>query len=116
MGQPDDFSTFLTAVIDASAFKDHAAYIDAAAQECTILAGGKYDKSQGYFVQPTLIETTNPKSTTMVQEISRRDLWKHKRARCICSAPVALCKMHLPSARTSQPKHKRCCGAIIAPS
>jgi 1-pyrroline-5-carboxylate dehydrogenase len=72
MGQPDDFSTFLTAVIDASAFKDHAAYIDGAAankQECTILAGGKYDKSQGYFVQPTLIETTNPKSTTMVQEI-----------------------------------------------
>lgn len=74
MGQPDDFSTFLTAVIDASAFKDHAAYIDAAAAAaqnavCTILAGGKYDKSQGYFVQPTLIETTNPKSTTMVQEI-----------------------------------------------
>ena len=71
MGQPDDMSTFMTAVIDGSAFRDHSKYIDNAKQspECTILAGGKYDKSVGYFVEPTLIETTNPRDTTMVEEI-----------------------------------------------
>jgi len=71
IGQPDDMSTFMTAVIDASAFKDHSRYIDNAkqSQDCKILAGGKYDKNMGYFVDPTLIETKNPNYTTMVEEI-----------------------------------------------
>ena len=71
MGQPDDFSTFMTAVIDASAFKDHKAYIDTAkmSPECAILAGGTCDDSVGFFVEPTVVVTTNPSYTTMVEEI-----------------------------------------------
>lgn len=72
MGQPDDFSTFMTAVIDSAAFSSHSAYIDGAKKdktECAIIAGGKYDKSVGYFVEPTMIETSNPTYCTMVEEI-----------------------------------------------
>lgn len=72
MGQPDDFSVFMTAVIDGSAFKDHSNYINhakASTQECTILAGGNVDSSKGYFVEPTIIHTTNPAYKTMKEEI-----------------------------------------------
>lgn len=71
VGQPDDFTSFMTAVIDASAFKDHSKYIDyaKASSECEIIAGGKYDDSKGYFIDPTVIVTTNPKFKTMEEEI-----------------------------------------------
>jgi 1-pyrroline-5-carboxylate dehydrogenase len=71
VGQPDDFKSFMTAVIDASAFKDHSTYIDNAksSSECEIICGGKYDNSSGYFVEPTAIVTTNPKYVTMQEEI-----------------------------------------------
>ena len=71
VSDPDDFSAFMTAVIDGSAFKDHSGYIDgaAASSECQIIAGGTYDKSIGYFVQPTVIVTTNPHYKTMKEEI-----------------------------------------------
>lgn len=71
MGQPDDFSTFMTAVIDATAFNDHTNYINGAknSNECEIIAGGNTNKSIGYFVEPTIIVTTNPKYKTMQEEI-----------------------------------------------
>ncbi len=71
MGQPDDFSCFMTAVIDKSAFRDHGGFIAAAkaASDAKVVAGGGLDDSTGYFVQPTVIETTNPKFKTM-QEVS----------------------------------------------
>ena len=70
-GQPDDFTTFLTAVIDKAAFKSHTTYIEGARSNhsCTIIAGGKYSDAQGYFIEPTIIVTTDPKSTTMQEEI-----------------------------------------------
>jgi 1-pyrroline-5-carboxylate dehydrogenase len=71
MGTPGDLSNFFSAVIDERSFDKIAGYIEGAKQDpsCTILAGGTYDKSVGYFVAPTVVVTTNPKSTTMVQEI-----------------------------------------------
>lgn len=62
---------FMTAVIDASAFKDHAAYIDGAknSKDCQIIAGGNYSSELGYFVQPTVILTSDPKYKTMQEEI-----------------------------------------------
>lgn len=71
MGTPADFGNFFSAVIDERSFDKIAGYIEAARQDasCTILSGGTYDKSVGYFVAPTVVVTTNPKSKTMVEEI-----------------------------------------------
>lgn len=71
MGEPEDFSNFINAVIDERAFDKISAYIDyaAAADDAEIIAGGKYDKSVGYFIEPTVVVTTNPKFKTMVEEI-----------------------------------------------
>lgn len=71
MGQPDDMSTFMTAVIDKVAFKKHSDYIEGAkaSSECEIIAGGKCDSTKGYFVEPTVIVTTNPNYKTMQEEI-----------------------------------------------
>lgn len=71
MGQPDDMKTFMTAVIDASAFKDHSGFIDGAknSASCSIIAGGNYNNKEGYFVEPTVIVTTDPRYRTMQEEI-----------------------------------------------
>lgn len=71
MGSVEDFSNFINAVIDEKSFNNIAKYIDGAhaSSEASILAGGTYDKSVGYFVAPTLIETTNPKYVSMCEEI-----------------------------------------------
>lgn len=71
MGDPADFSNFVNAVIDARAFKKISAYIDHAKQasEAKILCGGEYDDKKGYFIRPTLIQTTNPHYKSMVEEI-----------------------------------------------
>ena len=71
MGTPADLGNFFSAVIDERSFDKIAGYIEAARQDpsCTILAGGTYDKSVGYLVAPTVVVTTHPKSTTMVEEI-----------------------------------------------
>ncbi|MEY3052683.1 MAG: hypothetical protein RLY31_2468 [Bacteroidota bacterium] len=71
MGSPEDFSHFMNAVIDERAFDKITGYISAARQDsrCTILAGGTYSKEKGYFIAPTVILTTDPKSPTMVEEI-----------------------------------------------
>lgn len=71
MGGVEDFSNFVNAVIDASSFKSIRDYIEGARKsaDCEIIFGGNCDDSVGYFVEPTVILTTNPKSTTMVEEI-----------------------------------------------
>lgn len=71
MGTPADTSNYINAVIDEKAFDKIASYIDFAhaSDEAEVIFGGKYDKSVGYFVDPTVIVTTNPKFKTMQEEI-----------------------------------------------
>jgi len=71
VGDPADFSTFMNAVIDEKAFDKIMGYISLArsSQECEIIYGGNGDKTVGYFVEPTIILTTNPKFITMQEEI-----------------------------------------------
>ena len=71
IGQVDDFKNFMTAVIDGAAFKDHTGFIDRAhaSPDAEIIAGGTYDDSKGYFVNPTIIVAKTPKYETMEQEI-----------------------------------------------
>ena len=71
MGSPEDFSNFITAVIHENAFNKLASYIDQAKKDADaeIIAGGGYDKSKGWFIEPTVIVTTNPKYATMETEL-----------------------------------------------
>ena len=71
LGSPEDFSNFMTAVIDKNSFEKSKAYIDRAkaSSEAEVVIGGTYDDSVGYFVQPTVIKATNPKYESMVDEI-----------------------------------------------
>lgn len=71
MGSPEDFSNFVNAVIDEAAFEKIASYIDHAKNDptCEILVGGNYDKSVGYFIEPTVILTTDPQYKSMQEEI-----------------------------------------------
>jgi 1-pyrroline-5-carboxylate dehydrogenase len=71
MGDPEDFTNFVNAVIDESAFKSITAYIDYAKQsgDCEILCGGRYDDSKGYFIEPTIVLTTDPHFKLMEEEI-----------------------------------------------
>jgi len=70
MGQPDDFTTFMSAVIDRNSFENIKRYIEEAKQskDCEVI-GGKCDDSSGYFIEPTIVVTGNPKFKTMVEEI-----------------------------------------------
>ncbi len=71
MGSPENFGNFITAVIHEGSFDKLAAYIDQAKKDtdAEIIVGGNYDKSKGYFIEPTVIVTTNPKYTTMETEL-----------------------------------------------
>ena len=71
MGSPEDTSNYINAVISEKAFDSISSYIDFAktADDAEIIAGGNYDKSVGYFIEPTIIVTTNPKFKTMVEEV-----------------------------------------------
>ncbi len=71
MGSPADFSNFMTAVIDEAAFNTITGYIDGVkeAPETEVIVGGGYDGSEGWFVEPTVVETSDPKSKTMREEI-----------------------------------------------
>ncbi|MBK9416362.1 MAG: L-glutamate gamma-semialdehyde dehydrogenase [Flavobacteriales bacterium] len=72
MGDPRDMRNFINAVIDEKAFDKIAAYIDGLKKDkknVTLIAGGKYDKSVGWFIEPTIAVTKDPKSTTMCEEI-----------------------------------------------
>ncbi|KAL7293953.1 hypothetical protein TKK_0012533 [Trichogramma kaykai] len=71
MGDPRDFSVFLGAVIDAAAFKRITGYINHAknSPDLEIIGGGHYDDSKGYFIEPTIVQTKNPKDKIMTEEI-----------------------------------------------
>lgn len=71
MGSPEDFRNFINAVIDEKSFDKLAAAIDAAkhSEEARVIYGGQYDKSQGYFIQPTLIQALTPDYVTMKEEL-----------------------------------------------
>ena len=71
MGDPSDFSNFINAVIDRNAFESIKDFIDDASNsdDAEIIFGGTYDDSVGYFIEPTIILTENPKYRTMCEEI-----------------------------------------------
>ncbi|WP_366186737.1 L-glutamate gamma-semialdehyde dehydrogenase [Flavobacterium ovatum] len=71
MGSPEDFGNFITAVIHEGSFDKLARFIDQAKKDtdAEIIVGGNYDKSVGYFIEPTVIVTTNPHYTTMETEL-----------------------------------------------
>ena len=71
IGSPLNFDSFTSAVIDCKAYDRITGYIKHAEQcpDLNIIAGGKYDKSIGYYVVPTLVETKNPRDRIMTEEI-----------------------------------------------
>ena len=71
MGSPEDMSNFITAVIHEGSFDKLASYIDQAKSDdnAEIIVGGNYDKSKGYFIEPTVILTKDPKYSTMCTEL-----------------------------------------------
>ncbi len=71
MGSPEDFGNFITAVIHEGSFDKLAGFIDQAKKDADaeIIVGGNYDKSVGYFIEPTIIVTTNPHYSTMETEL-----------------------------------------------
>lgn len=71
MGSPEDFRNFITAVIDERAFDKITSYIVLArdAKDAEIIAGGKYDKTVGYFIEPTMVVVTDPKHRLLEEEI-----------------------------------------------
>jgi 1-pyrroline-5-carboxylate dehydrogenase len=71
MGPTEDFTNFINAVIDEKSFDKLAKYIDAAKKDSNveIIAGGNYDKSSGYFIEPTIILAKDPKYVTMCEEL-----------------------------------------------
>ncbi|MBT8294038.1 MAG: L-glutamate gamma-semialdehyde dehydrogenase, partial [Eudoraea sp.] len=70
-GSPEDMSNFITAVIHEGSFDKLASYIDQAKKDkdASIVVGGNYDKSKGYFIEPTVILTTDPHYSTMETEL-----------------------------------------------
>jgi len=71
MGSPVDFRSFVSAVIDEASFDRIMGYVEHArgSSEAEILIGGQGDKSAGYFIQPTVVQTTNPRFKLMQEEI-----------------------------------------------
>jgi 1-pyrroline-5-carboxylate dehydrogenase len=71
MGSPEDFRNFINAVIDEKSFDKITKYIaDAKSNsKVKIISGGNYDKSKGYFIEPTVILSEDPNYTTMCEEI-----------------------------------------------
>jgi len=71
IGSPEDPSNFINAVISEKSFDKISSYIDYAKEQddAEIIIGGGYNKTKGYFIEPTIIVTTNPKFRTMCEEI-----------------------------------------------
>lgn len=71
MGDTMDFTNFMGAVIDESSFDKLSSFIDNAKKdkEAEIIAGGGHDKTKGYFIEPTVIQTTDPMYITMTEEL-----------------------------------------------
>jgi 1-pyrroline-5-carboxylate dehydrogenase len=71
MGSPEDFDNFVTAVIHRGAYERLVNAIEQVRKDsdAELIAGGTYDDSVGYFIQPTVVKTTNPHYTTMTKEL-----------------------------------------------
>ncbi|MFN7014765.1 MAG: aldehyde dehydrogenase family protein, partial [Bacteroidia bacterium] len=71
IGSVENFTNFINAVIDEKSFDKLASYIERAKKDsdAEIIAGGTYDKSEGYFIHPTVIQTKNPGYITMCEEL-----------------------------------------------
>jgi 1-pyrroline-5-carboxylate dehydrogenase len=71
MGSPEDPSNFINAVISEQSFNKISSYIDYIKEQkdAEIIIGGGYDKTKGYFIDPTVVVTTNPKFRTMCEEV-----------------------------------------------
>ena len=71
MGDPENFKNFVNAIIEEKAFDKISSYIDSGKKDknLELLIGGNYDKSKGYFIEPTVFITSNPKNKLMVEEI-----------------------------------------------
>ncbi len=101
VGDPRDFSHFMGAVIDRNAYRDHVGYIEHARKDGSkILAGGTYDDKVGYFIQPTLVETPDPRSKLMREEIFGPVLTWHVYDAKDVDGALALCDGTSPYALT----------------
>lgn len=71
MGPTEDFTNFVNAVIDEKSFDKLVKYIESAknSKDATVIAGGTYDKSKGYFIAPTIIQANDPRYVTMCDEL-----------------------------------------------
>jgi 1-pyrroline-5-carboxylate dehydrogenase len=69
MGDVRDFSNFMTAVIDENAFNNHTSYLELANKTAKVLTGGSSDSSEGWYVQPTLVQVEDPHHRLMEEEI-----------------------------------------------
>jgi 1-pyrroline-5-carboxylate dehydrogenase len=101
LGDPTDFTHFMAAVIDKSSFDKCKRYIEQArGTGLSIVSGGECDGRTGWFVQPTVIETANPTSPTMCEEIFGPILTIHPYEDARLDETVALCDTTSPYALT----------------
>ncbi len=102
MGDVRDFTNFMGAVIDRRAYDKHKSYIDHAneSNEAQVIAGGDYDDSKGFFIPPTVIETTNPEYKSMREEIFGPILTVYPYDPAKLDETLALCDTTSPYALT----------------
>jgi 1-pyrroline-5-carboxylate dehydrogenase len=101
VGDVRDFGNFMGAVIDRSAFRDHVGYIEHARKDGSkILTGGTYDDKVGYFIRPTVVETPDPRSKLMREEIFGPVLTWHVYDAKDVDGALALCDETSPYALT----------------
>jgi 1-pyrroline-5-carboxylate dehydrogenase len=102
MGSPVDFRNFMAAVIDERAFTDIAGYLDHARRspDAEILCGGGADRATGYFIEPTVVVTTDPRFKLMREEIFGPVLTVWVYADADLEAAVELCDTTSPYALT----------------
>ena len=102
MGDPCDFTNFMCAVIDKAAFETISGYIDFAKSDpgLEIICGGGYDDSQGYFIEPTVVLSKDPKSRLMSEEIFGPVLTIHVYPEAQFAETLDLCNETSPYALT----------------
>jgi 1-pyrroline-5-carboxylate dehydrogenase len=102
MGDPTDFTTFVGAVIDEKSWTVQQTHIEKmrGTPGAKIVAGGECDKSVGYFVAPTLIETADPRAITMCEELFGPVLTIHPYADARLDETLELCDTTSPYALT----------------
>ena len=98
IGDPEDFTNFMSAVIDKTAFETITSYIEfaRASEEAEIVTGGEYDDTKGWFIEPTTIVTTNPEFKTMTEEIFGPVLTIYVYPDAEYSKTLALCEKTSP--------------------